>query len=568
MRIDLSSTNAVAVAVFLAGVLAGAPSARAAEPAWTPRILSDPAVRARHYLPDFSFAGYKWGEEEPPRLPATLNVVDFGAVPSDGKDDTEALKRAVAAAHAAPGPVVLHLPKGRFVLSDILRIQRSHFVLQGSGAGNDGTVLYMPQPLKSLPLPPELVELEEYLRANDKRQVERDRGLNEPFSPYAWSGGFIWVNTPGGRAKRYLEKYDRPETTLAKVTAGKRGERTLLVEGAASLAAGQRVRLNWFNREGQQSSLVRHLYDDQPVTVGSRHWESPSVPLISQEVTIVSARDRTVTIKEPLLHDVRPEWTPTLTEWAHLTEVGIEGIRFEFPGDAFYAHHVEKGYNAIYLTGADHSWVRDIELVNADSGLLTDNVANVTVENVRVAGRKCHYGVHTGEAWGMLVKNLHVQAEVIHSLSFNTASRASVYTRCTVTRAPALDQHSGANHQNLFDDIVAFEDDPEHTVIYTGGTGYWAPTHGAFSTFWNIRVQFLYEPPAGRPVKVLGVQNGASQRIVGFTANHPVELAWEIDPYVEGVNVPGIAVPSLYEHQLAARLRAEGKTRASEATRR
>jgi hypothetical protein len=512
-------------------------------------------VQAKYYLPDFSYAGYHWGEVPLPKNTPTLQVTDFGAVPDDGKDDTAALKRALAAANAAPGPVVLKFPKGRFILTDILRIDRSDFVLQGSGTGPDGTVIYMPKPLSSLPLPPELRELDKYLKVNDKRQIEKERGINHMFSHYAWSGGFIWVNVPGGRPKRYLEKYDKPDLTLAAAIRGRRGEFTLEVADSAKLHVGQLVRLNWFNREGENSSLVRHLYDNQPVKVGRRHWESPNTPLITQEVTIAGISGSTVTLKQPLLHDLRAEWTPTVTEWTHLSEVGIEDIRFEFAYDEYYAHHLEKGFNAIYLNNLAHSWVRNIEFINADSGLLTDSIANVTIEDVRVAGRKCHYGVHCGDVYGVLALNIQVQAEVLHSLSFNTGSRASVYTHCTVTRAPALDQHAGANHQNLFDDVTIFEDNPERTFIYPGGDGYWAPTHGAFSTFWNIQVHFLFPKPASQPaIKIQGIQNGASSRVVGLTANYPIALAWEFGTYIEGLNRPCIAVPSLYDYQLNRRI--------------
>jgi hypothetical protein len=550
-----AATVALIAGPLLAGAVLRAAPALAAGSAWTPQILTDPAVRTRHYLPDFSFAGYRWGEAPLPQCGPTLHVTDFGAVPDDGKDDTAALKRALAAAHAAPGRVVLKFPAGRFILADILRIERSDLVLQGSGTGPNGTTIYMPKPLSSLPLPAELPELDEYLKANDKRQIEKERGIDHLFSHFAWSGGFIWVNVPGGRAKRYLEKYDRPEKTLAAVTRGRRGEFVIEVTDAAKLGAGQLVRINWFNREGEKSTLVDHLYDHQPVKVGRRHWESPAAPLITQEVTLVAVQGNTVTLKQPLLHDLRPEWTPTVTEWTHLSEVGIEDLRFEFAYDEYYAHHLERGFNAIYLTNLAHSWVRNVEFINADSGLLTDSVANVTIADVRVAGRKCHYGVHCGDVYGVLVRNLHVQAEVLHSLSFNTGSRASVYTHCTVTRAPALDQHAGANHQNLFDDVAIFEDNPERTFVYPGGDGYWAPTHGAFSTFWNIRVQFLFaRPDPSAPVKIQGIQNGASSRVVGLSANYPIALTWEFGPYVEGLNRPGLAVPSLYDYQLARRL--------------
>src|SRR6478736_5941168 len=75
-------------------------------------------------LPDFSQAGYRRGEETY-RIPTnTVSVKDLGAK-GDGKtDDTEAFKKAIA---SGPDKLVL-IPKGRFVLSDMLEITQSRIV--------------------------------------------------------------------------------------------------------------------------------------------------------------------------------------------------------------------------------------------------------------------------------------------------------------------------------------------------------------------------------------------------------------------------------------------------------
>ena len=130
-----------------------------------------------------------------------------------------------------------------------------------------------------------------------------------------------------------------------------------------------------------------------------------------------------ITIKEPLLHDLRPEWTPTLTAWDAITEVGIEGIRFEFLYNEYNVHHVEPGNNAVYLTNTAHSWVRDVTVVNGDSGVLTDVCSNVTIDDVRVYGRKYHYAVHMGDCYDVLARDIYVAAPVVHTFSFNTGSR-------------------------------------------------------------------------------------------------------------------------------------------------
>jgi hypothetical protein len=550
--------------LLLALALATAGGAAAQSGGWMPDLLTE-AGQAEHYLPDFSYAGYRWGEQPIPSDFPDHTVIEaeaFGAVAGDDEDDTAAFHAALAEAHATDGPVLVRLPAGRLILTDILWIERSDLVLQGAGSGEQGTTLYMPEPLSSLPTPAPMEELEAYLLENDKRQRERDRGIDEPYSLYAWSGGYIWTNTPGGRGKPYLYRYDREPTTLATGLTGTRGSHTITAENGADLEPGQITVVNWFNREGRESSLLDYLYaghaDELPV--GERHWESPDVPLTRQEVTVLAVEGDRVTIKEPLLHDLRPEWTPTMTAWAPITEVGIEGIRFEFLYNEYNVHHVEAGNNAVYLTNTAHSWVRDVAVVNGDSGILTDVCSNVTIDGVEVYGRKYHYGVHMGDCYNVLARDVYVAAPVVHTFTFNTGSRMCVYTASSATGTPVLDQHSGLNYQNLFDALTLYVDDPAHQPIEGGGAGYWKPSHAAHPVFWNVDFQFLYPDREGT-FELEGLEDGPAARLVGLHGNRPLSLSYGPDPYVEGLNRDDLAVPSLYEHQLRQRLgdRAEAR---------
>ena len=88
---------------------------------WWPELLTEKGT-VDVYLPDFSFAGYYWGEKELPEWPVTLNASDFGANANDDQDDTAALKKAIQAANKETGPVVLQLDPGKYILTDILYI--------------------------------------------------------------------------------------------------------------------------------------------------------------------------------------------------------------------------------------------------------------------------------------------------------------------------------------------------------------------------------------------------------------------------------------------------------------
>ena len=51
-----------------------------------------------------------------------FNVLDYGAFPDDGKDDTESLRNVVAIARTTPGSI-LFFPSGRYQITDPLALK-------------------------------------------------------------------------------------------------------------------------------------------------------------------------------------------------------------------------------------------------------------------------------------------------------------------------------------------------------------------------------------------------------------------------------------------------------------
>jgi hypothetical protein len=503
---------------------------------WTPKILQGGADGP--YLPDFSFAGYRWGEEPIPDLAPTVDVTSFGAVPDDGKDDTDAFKRALAAAAREKGRVVLGVPKGRFVVSDILFVERGDFVLRGAGSGPGGTVISMPRPLEEMPRPEAIRKVMAYNLANDKRQDGRI------YSPFSWTGGIVWTRLPAPKA---------PEK-LTEALSGRRGDHRLRVANGLRIRPGIEIRIDWYNRMGDDSPILRHVFGLEGRKFGDRLAKHPDESIVSEEVTVMSVDGSDVVLKEPLLHDVRPEWQVEVTSIARLANVGIEHLTVELPNVPYAGHHHEQGFNPFYLTDLSHSWMKDVRIVNADSGVLTDDSSHLTFDRLRVEGREGHYGIHLGSVHEALVRNFEIDAEERHSLSFNTQSHASVFSHGTIRRA-TLDQHRGANHQNLFDDIADVEDRAKSNLFEHGGADYWGPTHGAFNTFWNVRIDFVGRAGPSAAVPLGGVDDAGPARIVGLVANAPLDVRYA-GAYVEGTGRRGISVPSLYDHQLGARLEA------------
>ncbi len=97
-------------------------------------------------------------------------------------------------------------------------------------------------------------------------------------------------------------------------------------------------------------------------------------------------------------------------------------------------------------------------------------------------------------------------------------------------------------------------DDNSYPLFAGGGAGYWKPSHGAFSTFWNIEVNLLDGFNSENPVVLNGMKDGPFARVVGVTGNHKFEVSYEPMSHIEFVNQSIEMVPSLYKYQLKQRL--------------
>lgn len=523
-----------------------------------PQIISQKEVSSQNFLPDFSYAGYHFGNIKIPIINEKVILAsDFGVIANDNLDDSKALLKAFKAANEVQGNVVLQLPVGKLILSDILYIERSNFVLRGAGSGKEGTEIFCPRPMMYLKNQESLAELREYLTSTGKRQIEKENNLDLPFSQYAWSGGMIWTQVPNQRVKSYMEKYDTPPTVLAKVLEGKRGESVFTVSDVNGLKVGDIVELDLFNKDGEKGDIIDALYKNSKVKVGYSHWKQPTLALVRQQVEIAAISKNKVTIKTPLLIDIKPNYQALLIEWKHLSEVGIEHLRISFPDAARVAHHVEQGYNGVFLTRIFNSWVQDVSINNAESGILTEEIANVTIKDIISEGKNiAHYTVAMGGVHNVLVENLKVYNKAVHPLSFNTFSTKSVYENCEIFTDPDLDQHAGANHQNLFDNIkVHFEAnaDNKYPLFEGGGAGYWKPSHGAYSTFWNINVDVSGDNSS--PIELNGMDEGPFARIIGINGNRNFTVKYGPDAHKEFINQSMTKIPSLYYYQLKKRLK-------------
>lgn len=532
-------------------------------------------VRAAMPLPDYSYAGYGFGLAALPTDTGTvIDARDHGVVPDDGKDDAKALLKALAAAKAVTGKVTVRLPAGRIQIGEVIPITRSDLVLEGAGSGEGGTELFFPRPLSIVDDPAREAELRAYMLREEKYQVEPDQNINFVFSEYSWSGGFLLVGPEGSRPVSYDDSQDQRDPVITEGVAGRQFRTALTVTDARKLKVGQVVQIQWFSGQGAESPILKSLYGDisgwnasqsndaMQLSIGSHHWTFANRPVVAQPTRIIAINGNRVTLGDPLLHDVSRAQPAVIAQWNHLERVGIQHMRLTFPENPWFGHHLEAGYNGIYLTGLFDGWAKDLVISNADSGILTDNAGSLTIADVTTTGEhKAHYSVHVGSVHNVLVDNLRVENPVVHPVSVNTRSTRSVYRRATVLRDAIVDQHSGSNHQNLFDALTLHVSPTQKDGQWSyrlwegGGAGYWKPGHGLYNTHWNLRLVMDDSVPRDARVTIFSGLEGPGAIIVGLHGNRVLDPSYMPTARIAETNRALDEVPSLYDYQLAQRRR-------------
>ncbi|MHC4550665.1 MAG: hypothetical protein ACYTEZ_18035 [Planctomycetota bacterium] len=457
---------------------------------------------AQEDLPDFSWAGYRAGEQAPPRREPTVTLH------AEEGDLTAALRAAVRQ------PGVVRIPAGRWTLRDVVEITRDGVVVQG--AGSDRTVLFCPHSLTDL----------------------------QGYRPgWSWSGGMLHVGPAGGGAQDAGRVIARAAT----------GATRLEVRWRRRPQPGTWLELTWFNDTGQDT-LLDHLYGGViPRARMGQELQEATGPRVREWVLVREAGADFVVLAQPLRLEVRPAWRPTLRARPYVREVGLEGLRLEFPRTPYPGHLKEKGFNAIDLGAAIDCWVRDVKIVNADSGIFTHGCKRVTVSDVVIRGRTMHHCLAASWSVDCLFTRWRIEAPHVHGTTISWCAHGNVFSH-GYGRALAMDAHRAASFENLHTAIVIDHGEMAYNVLRSGGSRPRGPHAARGNVYWNVEHRFR-----GRtePFRIAGHAEWPLGVFVGWRANVPLRFApvAGLRQRIEDLNEEP-AIDDLHRWQLARRLSA------------
>jgi len=432
--------------------------------------LFDPTGR----MMDWSYAGYHYGEDPLPDRAATIEVTDHGATGDGITDDTAAFLAALEAAADSGG--VVHVPSGTFVITDKLTLP-SGVVLSGDGPGQ--TTLYMPSSLTD---------------------VQGNAGLEGGgTSSYAFSQAFI-----EGRGD-----VDSDPMTMV-VAAAERGDDTIEVGDASGFSPGDWIRITQTDVGGAlMDRLHADLQEGGEDNIGDRGMNFHS--------RVASIADTTLVLERTLPVDIDLAWSPDVRPVsATVAEMGIEHLTIEFPLTTYPGHFSEQGYNAIDFREVAHSWVRDVEILNADYGVnvrdsyfvtVADVVLDTTGDRGNLVG---HHGLNNGHGSDNLFIGFDIRATFVHDLTNEWYATGVVFTKGRGDNL-RMDHHRAAPYATLWTEL----DCGAGTAPFvSGGSSNRGPHSAAYDMQWNVRAAAAMELPSddfGPRLSFVGFQTDATE---------------------------------------------------------
>jgi hypothetical protein len=156
-------------------------------------------------------------------------------------------------------------------------------------------------------------------------------------------------------------------------------------------------------------------------------------------------------------------------------------------------HLTESGRNAIFFHDVYQFWIKDVEILDADSGILSEGrSAFGTITNIRLANDRRegavtgHHGISLEGPSDVLVSHFRLETRFRHDLTVDDLSNGNVFAAGSAVDL-AIDHHTGAPYENLFTNIDA----GLGTRLWASGgpiTGR-GPHSGVRETIWNVRTR-------------------------------------------------------------------------------
>ncbi|MBH0004104.1 glycosyl hydrolase family 28-related protein [Pseudoalteromonas sp. SWYJZ12] len=404
-----------------------------------------------HRLLDWSNVGYKSGHAQIPNRSITHNVIDYGAIVNDGKNDRLAVQKAIDAASINGG--VVFFPRGTYDFwvgpnGHSLELSASNVVIRGSGTSQ--------------------TQLKQHDFKEGKVHFER----------------FFLINAQS--------KNNIKGRTVSLLADAKVHEKKIKVSDTSNIRVGDVITLQMVSEQPGSDRIAKKLISPlaiEPEWTGGERF----IPF-ELMVTVKKISSNTIFLEQPLTQSflLADGARVSLIEEELIQNVGIEDLTLVGKLTNFNHHgsfEDDYGWNAIQLKGAKNSWIRNIKTTKMGTDVNLVNTGFSTVENIANDGRG-HSALLASNSDFNLFKNSRFSGYRQHVISFSGRSAGNVFTSISNNSqdSGAIDFHGGGpSNYNLIENSTNLR-------IASAGAEKGMPHAGQHNTLWNI--------VAGKPTKI------------------------------------------------------------------
>lgn len=401
------------------------------------------------FLPDYSYAGYKFGKEDYPEAKGTVfDVTKYGASSKGDVEARDAIQTTIDAAEKAGGGIV-YFPPGRYLVNekpgrcDSIHIHSPNVFIKGSGSGPGGTELFM----------------SEHMEPKDPKQK--------------WSVPPMFEFSPGAK----------PPPIHAKVTQdAKRETFAVTVDNVRNIQPGSMVRLE------MQNVAARGL-----LLAGLKPWSTWKLmvdPAKAEKIVelheVKSVVGNTVTFTAPLHIDIDEKYGWQLTGAVCVEGWGVEDLWFHGNFRDKFVHHRsyidDSGWSFLSINDGKYAIARRIRMSGINEGIGLGSCYLSSIQFVTIDGNPAHATVG---AQGFGYANLICFIQDRSDGGFQHGPDAAQHAVGTVVWNYLGEEKSGPDYHANYP-YCSLYDDSTSGLIGNGGNTENLPNHGLYLTWWNF----------------------------------------------------------------------------------
>lgn len=253
-----------------------------------------------------------------------------------------------------------------------------------------------------------------------------------------------------------------------------------------------------------------YLHDKNPELVAKEllpyQWESTMTNIAETGVQVedyhmITAKDgKKITFKEPIMHEVEAKYDWTLKKYYYYENVGIEDLTFVGNAKVDFGHHDgwedDGAYKPVNFMRLVNSWMRRVDFKDVSEAASIISSANVSVYDVNILGNRGHAAIRSqGSSRVFIGKVTDRTTGPLDDSPYTVTEGAGQYHACGVSK-PSM----GAVIWNVYwGDDACFEahaTQPRATLIdmckggfvqsRQGGDADQVPNHLNDLTIWNM----------------------------------------------------------------------------------